>query len=119
MVFLGFGVFGYDDPDCPVSSSDQDQPKPRIRAGVVGRVMDWDGRPVEGALIEARPLDDPAPPIPEIAILSGGDGRYTWPLLPGTYEISVLAEGYRCPPKRVVVKSGQAVTADFKLERAP
>jgi hypothetical protein len=119
MIFLGFGAFAYDNQDLPVSSNDQGGPRPHIREGVVGRVTAFDGHPVAGALIGARSLDDPSLPIPEIAILSGSDGRYTWRLFPGTYEISVLAEGYRCPPKRVVVKSGQAVTADFKLERAP
>lgn len=119
MIFLGFGVFGYGNQDSPVSSGDQDEPRPHIREGVAGRVMAFDGQPVAGALVEARSLDDPALPIPEIAILSGNDGRYMWPLFPGTYEISILAEGYRCAPRRVVVKAGEAVTVDFKLERAP
>ena len=118
-IFLGLAVIGSDDQDLPVSSSDQGQPRPRIREGVVGRVMALDGRPIAGVLIEARSLDDPSPPIPEIAILSGSDGRYMWPLFPGTYEISALAEGYRCAPRRVVVKAGEVTTADFKLERAP
>jgi hypothetical protein len=118
-ILLGSGAFGYGDLDKPVTSSDQGASRPGIASGVVGRVTDPDGRPVEGALIQPRSLVDPSPPIPEIAIVSDGDGRYTWSLFPGTYEISVSAEGYHRARKQVTIKAGQVVTVDFTLERAP
>jgi len=60
-----------------------------------------------------------APPIPEIAIITDSNGRYTWSLFPGTYELTVSAAGYRSASRQVTIKAGQVVTADFALERAP
>ncbi|WP_157118769.1 carboxypeptidase-like regulatory domain-containing protein [Azohydromonas lata] len=52
--------------------------------GVSGRVVDGAGRPVAGALIEARSLERPPRPLAEIGVLSGADGRFKWPLPAGT-----------------------------------
>lgn len=51
--------------------------------GASGRVVDGAGRPVAGALIEARSLERPPRPLVEIAVLSGADGRFRWPLPAG------------------------------------
>jgi glutamyl endopeptidase len=90
----------------------------RNAPGIAGQITDSRGRPVAGAFVQPRALDDPSPPIPEIAIVSDGDGRYTWRLFPGTYEISVSAEGYRGVSRQATVKPRQQVTIDFMLERA-
>lgn len=84
------------DEDSPVMSDAQSEPRPGpgIGEGVIGQIMDSRGRPVAGASVRPRSLDDSSPAIPEIAIVSDSDGRYTWSLFPGIYEISVSAEGY-------------------------
>src|SRR5881227_99947 len=53
--------------------------------GVAGRVTAAAGRPVAGAFVEAASLDRPSQPIPEVAISTREDGRYLWPLRPGSY----------------------------------
>ncbi len=85
--------------------------------GVEGRITDRHGRPVGGALVTPKSLDEPSPPIPEIAIVSDEEGRYAWRLPPGRYEISVSAEGYRGAAKQAVVRPGEVTRLDFVLER--
>lgn len=85
--------------------------------GVEGRITDTQGRPIAGALVVPKSLDEPSPPIPEIAIVSDEQGRYAWRLPPGRYQISVSAEGYRGAVKEAVVRAGQATRLDFALER--
>lgn len=85
--------------------------------GVEGRITDTQGRPIAGALVVPKSLDEPSPPIPEIAIVSDEQGRYAWRLPPGRYQISVSAEGYRGAVKEAVVGAGQVTRLDFVLER--
>ena len=83
--------------------------------GVSGRVTSADGRPVAGAFVEAESLDRPSQPIPEVAISSREDGRYLWPLRPGSYRISVSAEGYQRAAGQATVRAGRLAALDFTL----
>lgn len=85
--------------------------------GVEGRITDSRGRPIAGALVVPKSLDEPSPPIPEIAIVSDEEGRYAWRLPPGRYQISVSAEGYRGAAKQAVVRPGEVTRLDFVLEQ--
>lgn len=85
--------------------------------GVEGRITDSRGRPIAGALVVPKSLDEPSPPIPEIAIVSDEEGRYAWRLPPGRYQISVSAEGYRGAAKQAVVRPGEVTRVDFVLEQ--
>ncbi len=116
-ILLASSGCSYSNEDSPVTSTGQ----VGIGSveGIVGRITDTRGRPVVGALVQPRSLDDPSPPIPEIAIVSDDNGRYTWQLSPGSYELSVSADGYRGMTKLTKVKAGQAATLDFTLERTP
>jgi hypothetical protein len=109
------------DQDISVTSTVQSEQTFGIQQGVVGRVTASDGRPVSGAIIQPRSLDDVSPPIPDIAIITDDDGWYTWSLFPGTYELSIVAEGYQGPtdPVTVTVTAGQVLIADITLEPAP
>lgn len=78
-------------PDTPRSSDASTEG--RITQGITGTVTRPDGTPVAGAFIAATPLDRPAPPIPEIAILTNEAGRFTWPLRPGRYRLTAMHEG--------------------------
>jgi hypothetical protein len=116
LMLCGLAVCANVDEDRSVISSDQSGPGPDVRQGVAGRVTTSDHLPVKGAFIQPRSLDDPSPPIPEIAILTDDEGRYTWPLLPGNYLISVSVEGCQRASKHVAIESGQVVKLDFILQ---
>ena len=45
------------------------------------------------------------------------EGRYTWRLFPGKYDVSVSAQGYGKVTKQVTVKPKQQVILDFTLEK--
>lgn len=111
-------AFGDEKKSVVISSDESETSKGGIEQGVVGWVTTLDGYPVEGAFIQARSLGASGPPVPDIAILSDSQGRYAWQLLPGTYELSVTAEGYRPATGRVTVKPGQVITLNFSLKRA-
>jgi hypothetical protein len=87
---------------------------PAAGQGVSGRVVDGAGRPVAGALIEARSLEQPPRPLVEIGVLSGADGRFRWPLPPGSRAAlrARLGEGVSC-------EVGAAAGADAVLLTLP
>src|SRR5262245_28750109 len=70
-------------PDKPVSSSNTGQSPTRFTEGVEGRITDFDEKPIAGAFIQPRSLDEPKNPIPELAAFSNNDGWYRWSLRPG------------------------------------
>jgi hypothetical protein len=118
---LASGAGGCSDPQqTPVSSRQdaagiQGQGKQGQGEGVAGRVTSAEGRPVAGAFVQAESLDRPSQPIPEVAISTREDGRYLWPLSPGSYRISVSAEGYRRATGQATVRAGRLTALDFKL----
>ena len=116
LMLCGLAVCTNVDEDRLVKSSDQSEPGPGIREGITGRVTNSSNLPVKGALVQPRSLEDPSPPIPEIAILTDGEGRYKWPLLPGNYEISVSFKGCQRAARRVKIEVGQEVQVDFILQ---
>ena len=118
MVGMGGGIGG--DDDRPLVSSDQGRSGTgTIEEGVVGRVTALDGHPIEGAFIQAISLGDAGPPIPDIAILSDSQGRYTWPLMPGSVQLSVTADGYQSATARVTIQTGKVTMLDFRLGQSP
>lgn len=108
--------FDYSNPNAPVSSDGRVEPEVSISAGLTGQVTASDGHPIEGAFIQPASLNEPSHPIPEIAIFSDEDGRYTWTLLPGHYEITVFAAGYPPAHQRTTVKVGERTTLNFTLK---
>jgi hypothetical protein len=109
------------DQDISVTSTVQSDQTYGIQQGVVGRVTASDGSPISGVIIKPRSLDEVSPPIPDIGIVTDDDGWYRWSLFPGTYELSIVAEGYQKPadPVTVTVTAGEVVIADWTLEPAP
>jgi len=81
--------------------------------GVTGFVTTMDGRPIVEAWIQAKSLDKPTNPIPEIAIVTNKEGKYKWPLVAGKYEISVSIDNRQYANKVVTVKPGQTTTLNF------
>jgi hypothetical protein len=105
-------------PDQPISSSAAGETAPvGITEGVVGRLVTPSGGPVAGARITAQSLDRPAGPVPEIAILSDTDGRFTWPLRPGRYRLAAVVEGREIAAATATVERGRVAT--LELSEAP
>ena len=54
-----------------------------------GVVRDASGDPVAGVMVSAVSLATPRQAVPELAVMSDRDGRYSWPavLSPGPYEL--------------------------------
>jgi hypothetical protein len=110
---------GCRDPSQTVTSGNTGEAGKGSREGVEGRVTAPDGKPVPGAFVQAESLDEPAPPIPEIAVLTGEDGRYLWPLSPGRYRITVSADGYQPTAGTATVEAGRLATLNLALPRSP
>lgn len=116
MLLLATSVCSYANQDTPVT--DRGQLGQGDKEGVSGRITDRQGHPVAGVFVHPRSLDEPAPAIPEIAIVSDNNGHYAWRLPPGKYELSASMIGYHSMVKPITIKAGQMTTADFILERA-
>jgi hypothetical protein len=94
--------------DRPTSNDDR-VGRPAAEQGVAGVVRDSTGRPVSGVMIDAR-AEGGSPPVPELAILSDRQGRFMWPLQPGTYRLQAGAAGTGVT---VIVRPGAVVSVDL------
>jgi hypothetical protein len=84
--------------------------------GLTGRVVSAAGAPVENALVTPRSLDGGA--VPEMAVLTDENGRYTWTLRPGRYQVSVSAEGFDTATAKATIVEHALTTLDFTLAPA-
>jgi hypothetical protein len=106
-------------PDAPVGvDMAPNQVIAPIEEGIVGRITAFDGQPVEGAVILARPLEGAAAPIPELAVSSLPDGSYQWLLGPGRYEVTVIHTDAGEARARAEVRRGEVLTLDLRLSRS-
>jgi Carboxypeptidase regulatory-like domain len=86
-----------------------------VPTGVQGRVTNPAGEPVATASVVRAPVDSTAAVTQEAAV-TDADGRYFWPLPPGTWEITISAPGLRTASRRVTVVDGQRARLDFALQ---
>jgi len=105
-------------PDVPVSSAGEPAGSQTMTQGAAGLITDESGAPLAGVFLQLKTLDAAAPAMPEIAIVSGEDGRFLYALPPGRYEITVVSENYGPVTRSVTVLPGQVVTLDFVMQRA-
>ena len=98
------------------SSRDAAGEPDKLRWGTVTGRVEAGGEPVRQVLMEPRSLDDPAPPIPELAVFTNDNGRYEWHLPAGTYRVTTRAEGYRPSSGRVDVSGGEKTQLNFTLQ---
>jgi hypothetical protein len=87
-----------------------------IESGVLGRLLDGNGKPVEGASVGAEVLDANSGPIPEIGVLTDANGDFHWPLRPGRYRLTPYVEGVRIEPQEVRVEAGKATRVTFTVK---
>lgn len=88
---------------------------PALWGTVVGSVRDHRGQPVARVLVVPAAADSSVTDIPEIAVTSGGDGRYEWHLRPGRYTLVAQWEGRSSAPVPVTVEAGRRAVADLVL----
>jgi hypothetical protein len=105
-------------PDQPVASAAENGRGAGAgpQEGIEGTVTSADGKPLAGVFIQAESLDEPAARIPELAISTGEDGRYLWPLSPGRYRISASLEGRSPATGTATVEAGRRTTLDLTLQ---
>ncbi|GAB3850124.1 hypothetical protein GCM10029963_35860 [Micromonospora andamanensis] len=103
--------------DSPVSDDGPPPPPGRTNptGTVTGTVTTPTGEPVREASVQVAPLDEPAPAIPEIGVLTGDTGRYEWRLPPGRYEITVRTGDRSSDPQTATVTADQVTRIDFTL----
>jgi Carboxypeptidase regulatory-like domain len=92
-------------PEAPTSSSGavtQDS----ISQGVAGRVLSTSGRAIAGVLVTAQGAAANSPAVPELAVITGTNGAFEWPLQPGTYDLIVTAPSGAKANQRVTVGQG-------------
>jgi Carboxypeptidase regulatory-like domain len=98
-----------------VTNATSDSTGPAMGGVATGVVIDRAGQPVVGVLIEARSLDEPPQPVPELAVVTDGRGRYVWPLKPGRYELLAHADDRPSSPAQVEVTAGGTAQADLTV----
>jgi Carboxypeptidase regulatory-like domain len=97
-------------PDAGVSSANANQgSQASLSQGVSGRVTTGDGRPVAGVMVSAQAVGAGSPPVPELAVMTAADGRFEWPLQPGTYDLSATTQNGATGSQRVSVGTGMIV----------
>lgn len=106
------GLWG-DGPDQPVAAGHRLPAVAQLSEGVAGRLLQAADRPVAHAVIAARSLDRPARAVPEIAIITNDDGRFQWPLRPGTYRLAAMLDGRQIAGATVTVEPGQVTAVEM------
>lgn len=104
-----------DDNESPISSSDRGELTRAKRTGVTGRVLTPSGRPVAAASVLVGSLDRPAPAVPEMAVMTGPDGRYAWDLPSGNWEVTVFTLGGNQATKTVAVSKSEQAVLNFTI----
>ncbi|MBK9475613.1 MAG: carboxypeptidase regulatory-like domain-containing protein [Tetrasphaera sp.] len=85
------------------------------RAAITGLVTFADGRLATNVMVSVTGLDGQA--VPELAVLTGPDGRYSWPgLAPGRYAVRVATTEPRANGvTQTIVPADGTATADITL----
>jgi hypothetical protein len=101
-------------PDTPVSSRDRTGPAAaRLTEGIAGRVTSAKGAAVEGLMVEVAADGPRSGPIPDIAIMTGADGRFEWRLSAGNYRVRILRDSGWSKAKSVRVAAGRVSEITF------
>jgi len=91
----------------PVSTA---PPRPTI----TGLVRDANG---EGLVDVTVALVEGSVPVPNMAVFTDAEGRYSWTVRPGTYTVEAYRDGYAAKRSEVTVGEGETAEVDFTLER--
>ena len=75
---------------------------------ISGTVADADGNPVEGAVVRVANSQE--------RTSTAADGSYSLELLPGSYRLFVIAQGYGTKESSAIVAEGSDTAVDFQVE---
>ena len=103
------------DPGAVEASSDSSAGRRDGPTGLTGQVTDTGGQPLGEVLVQPVGIGESPQPVPEIAVFTGNDGRYTWRLRPGAYLVTASRAGFVDAAKRVRVEAGRMHRLDFVL----
>lgn len=94
-------------PDTSVTSdADPLRLSATVQEGVGGRVTSASGAPMANVFVQASSIDGPRA-IPDIAVFTDPEGRYSWKLSPGTYELIFMRDGRELTRKQAVVRPNE------------
>jgi hypothetical protein len=68
-------------------------------------------------MISAESLDKPKRPIPELAVVTGQDGSYWWPLREGRYRLSIVTEESQTVSRDIDIRANAVEQLDFTVPR--
>ncbi len=103
-------------PDTSVSGQPGDPAGKPTGAVVEGVVTDAAGKPVAGAVVMPKSADTPPQAVPEKAVFTDEQGRYTWTLSPGKYTFSISHNGAVMETEAVTVTEAQPAKLDVALK---
>ena len=83
--------------------------------GVQGNIAFANGKPATQVFVQARSLERPAPAIPDIGIFTDGAGNYSWPLPPGSFELTFIHQGRKLATRKVTVQRSGVTRLDVRL----
>ena len=101
-------------PDRPISSDDAGETS-SIRQGVQGRVTSESGQAIVGVLVQARSMQRPSLPVPDIAVVTDRTGGYQWSLRPGRYEFAFILDGQRLLTRQADVARNAVTRLDVRI----
>jgi hypothetical protein len=104
-------------PNQATSSVEAPSTRLEVREGIVGKVTDEMGRPLDNAFVEVTPQSSEAGPVPDIAVLTDVHGRYEWQLRPGRYVIAISRQGFKQVWRTVDISPGRTANVEFIMPR--
>jgi hypothetical protein len=85
--------------------------------GVRGRVTTSDGTAIPRQMVLAESLDEPKRPVPELAVVTGQDGFYWWPLREGRYRLSIVTGESQTVARDIDIRANAVEQLDFTVPR--
>ncbi|SMP01033.1 Carboxypeptidase regulatory-like domain-containing protein [Laceyella tengchongensis] len=92
----------------PSAMPEQASP-PKALTDVSGQVLDQLGNPLPGVIVTPIPTGSHPVALPRIVRYTDANGKFTWPVPPGTYDFTFQCNGYL----------GQRISVDTTKTKAP
>jgi hypothetical protein len=93
----------------PPSAMPEQSSSPKTLTNVSGQVLDQIGNPLPGVIVTPIPTGSRPVALPRIVRYTDANGKFTWPVPPGTYDFTFQRNGY----------IGQRISLDTTKTKAP
>ncbi|MCI0600048.1 MAG: carboxypeptidase-like regulatory domain-containing protein [Beijerinckiaceae bacterium] len=104
------------DPNSQPVGSDSGGSAANITEGITGTVTRRSGEPVAGAFVQASAVSSTSGPIPDIAIVTGARGNFSWPLRPGAYRLTLFLDGTKIASTEAAVLRGHVTALKLRVD---